>query len=209
MKQIFVLALFLAAILLISGCVSQTQTKTQYVCPDGSVVSSSDLCSPQQSKTVTKYVCPNGTVVDSKNLCSLSSDLETEHCYGKENMISQLQAENIAKHYALIQTKLVDPNITLQNIKLWGLGSGSPPRLVGNRKCNPNWYVHLAFNNTKNDEWYRYLIWVKGKIENESMQGIKNLPEIYVLKKVISSWLSTASYSRCPKRYVGGGGVHY
>lgn len=114
-------------------------------------------------------------------------------CY-KNKMISQLQAENIAKHFALIQVKLVNPYIALSDIGVWTSST------IG-KKCNPDWLVILRFNDTQNDEGYNWWIRVNGQIENTTPQGIKDLPDDYVLSKVDAYYEYHTSTSRFP--YVG------
>ena len=77
----------LIIVLLINGCSQQTptgnvvkETVTQFVCPDGSVVSNKEDCPKIETKTVTNtnYVCADLTQVKSLNDCKTSEQKEIE-----------------------------------------------------------------------------------------------------------------------------------
>ncbi|MCK4796453.1 MAG: hypothetical protein KAT05_03680 [Spirochaetes bacterium] len=212
--------------MLISGCASNQSTCPEDITPhkecdsccsscpiydDTTPFSECDSCCPKDTTPHAKCnsCCSECPPTQQKALLQCEESLEqserkiSDICY-EDKMISQLQAENIAKRYALIQTKFEDSDITLQDIRLMGVGAGNPPSKIGNSECNPDWMAILNFNDTKKERCYWYLIRVGGKLENESMQGISNLPKEYVLKKVVFDWSYSAPISTCP--YIGGFG---
>lgn len=119
-------------------------------------------------------------------------------CYGTENMISQLQAENIAKHYTQIQVNLnTEISVQLSDIKILFDG----PSLIG-EACNPDWFVTTEVNDIFNKETYRFFLRISGNLINKTLQGVKNLPKDYVLRKVESDIEYHASYDLFP--FIGG-----
>lgn len=75
-------------------------------------------------------------------------------CYGKNNMISKTQAENIAKRYVEIQANLNTKElIALSDIEILFDGASR----IG-EECNPDWFLTLQFNDTVAKETWRFFI---------------------------------------------------
>ena len=120
-------------------------------------------------------------------------------CYGTSNMISQLQAESVARHYAQIQVNLNagGQKVELSDIDILFDG----PRIVG-EECNPDWFVIAEVNDT-NKETYRFHLQISGELVNKSLQGVRDLPRDYVLSKVELSVYYHAAYDDF--QHIGGG----
>lgn len=206
----------LVIVILVSGCISNQSTypedTTLYEecdsccspCPtynDTTPFSECDSCCPED---ITPYAecnscCSECPPTQQEALLQCEESLEqceteiNSTCY-KNNMISQLQAENIAKHLASIQT-----DVPISDVKVWFSST------IG-EKCNPDWLVTLRFNDTQNDNGYLWWVRVNGQIENTTLQGIVDLPDDYVLSKVEADYEYHTSISQFP--YVGSGSSH-
>lgn len=136
------------------------------------------------------------------NLANYWKDKYESECYGTENMISKLQAENIAKYYTQIQVNLnTEVPVQLSDIKVLFDGAS----VIG-EECNPDWFATTEVNDTFNKVTYRFFLRISGNLINKTLQGIENLPNHYILRKVESDIEYHASYDYFP--FIGGGEGH-
>lgn len=175
-------------VIFISGCISNQSAYSEDTTPYAECDSCCSECPPIQQEALSQC---------EESLEQCGTEISNT-CY-ENNMISQLQAENIAKHYALIQVKLVNPYTSLSDIRVHTSST------IG-EKCNPDWLVTLRFDDTQNDKGYLWWIRVNGRIENATLQGIVDLPFDYVMSNVEEAYEYHTSISQFP--YVGSSSVH-
>jgi len=149
-------------------------------------------------------ICDSDETIKQESSDNVWKELYEEACYGKDNLISKSQAENIAKHYAVIQTN----NNAKNPISTGDIKTKFPTGTIG-EKCNPDWFVSLELeymDKYDDQETSRYFITVSGEMVNATLQGASFLPSDYVLKKVEASINYHTKSSSMP--FVGGSETH-
>ena len=160
----------------------QTQTEETLTCNTPYIKVGNSCCLDKNFNNI----CDKDELTKQEHSNNVWKELYEEACYGKDNLISKSQAENIAKHYAVIQTN----NNAKNPISTGDIKTKVPTSTIG-EKCNPNWFVQLELDwiskQTNQERTSRYFITVSGKVINETLQGATFLPEDYVFQKVEAS----------------------
>ncbi|MCH7568600.1 MAG: hypothetical protein IIA87_04220 [Nanoarchaeota archaeon] len=156
---------------------SQQETAT-VTCNNPYIKVGNSCCLDQNSNNI----CDNDEIIEQEPTNNVWKELYESECYGKDNLISKSQAENIAKHYAMIQTN----NNAKNPVSKGDIKTTVPTSTIG-EKCNPDWFISLELDYMdKYDDQItsRYFIIVSGEMVNETLQGATFLPNDYVFKKV-------------------------
>ncbi|MBI2106716.1 hypothetical protein HYT57_01915 [Candidatus Woesearchaeota archaeon] len=196
---IAVIVVIVLAVIFISN--SDKSSSNEFTCNSPYIKVGASCCLDQNSNNI----CDNDErIVGQEPSNNAWKELYESECYGEEGIISKSQAENIAKHYVVIQTNLNAKNL----ISTGDIKTKTPTSTIG-EKCNPDWFVSLEIDYTDkydNSETSRWFIVVSGRTTNETLQGTSFLPDDYVLKEVEASINYHTKSSTMP--FVGGSETH-
>lgn len=162
--------------------INKANSQVQVTCNSPYIQVGTSCCLDQNSNNI----CDKNETIGQESSNNVWKELYETECYGKDNLISKSQAENIAKHYAVIQTN----NNAENPISTGDIKTKFPTSTIG-EKCNPDWFVQLEIDYMNKysgqETTARYFITVSGERVNETLQGATFLPNDYVFQKVEAS----------------------